>query len=339
MRFHYFVKAAAVVFFSFRNVAAFSFLPSEGRKMNNPSVPNSVVPSSRQLASTTTTRLLANNNNNADDDYTQNFNHNNRHVSSISLQLNPLEKWCITHMDVWYSQSLSIKCPFFRRRMADLLDGVDMMMRFVVIRHKSLDLIGPPPGCRSTKMSKRKHRNLSMEDRLETIRHDWRTDTDKGYYITGRLNTTMYRDDCLFDGPDPDMPVRGLRKYLNAASHLFDHATSTAELLSLETKRIAGSNGDDDDDDDSTILVVARWKLQGVLHLPWHPELPIWTGSTTYHFDEDGLIQLHEESWDISVLQAFTQTLWPEAAELIWDDDGTREQPTEVVQVEREMRP
>jgi hypothetical protein len=24
---------------------------------------------------------------------------------------------------------------------------------------------------------------------------------------------------------------------------------------------------------------------------------------------------------------------------LIWDDDGTREQPTEVVQVEREMRP
>jgi hypothetical protein len=218
-----------------------------------------------QLASTTTTRLLANNNN-ADDDYTQNFNHNNRHVSSISLQLNPLEKWCITHMvDVWYSQSLSIKCRFFRRRMADLLNGVDMMMRFVVIRHKSLDLIGPPPGDVDP--------HKSMEDRLQTIRHDWRTDTDKGYYITGRLNTTMYRDDCLFDGPDPDVPPRGLRKYLNAASHLFDHASSSAELLSLEKKRIAG-NGNDDDDD-GTILVVARWKLQGVLHLPWHPELPI----------------------------------------------------------------
>jgi hypothetical protein len=234
MQDHYFVKAV-IIFFSFRNVAAFSSLPFEGRM--NPSVQNSVAPS-RQLASTT--RLLANN----ADDYTQNFN-NKQHVSSISLQLNPLEKWCITHMDVWYSKSLSIKCPFFRRRMADLLDGVDMMMRFVVIRHKSLDLIGPPPGCRSTQMSKLKHRNLSMEDRLQTIRHDWRTDTDKGYYITGRLNTTMYRDDCLFYGPDPDMPVRGLRKYLNAASHLFDHASSSAELLSLETKMIE-DNGHND---------------------------------------------------------------------------------------------
>jgi hypothetical protein len=136
------------------------------------------------------------------------------------------------------------------------------------------------------------------------LRHNWRTeDTDKGYYITGRLNTTMYRDDCLFDWPDPDMLVRGLRKYLNAASHLFDHATSSAKLLSLGTKRIADNN--DDDDDATSMIVVARWKLQGVLHLPWHPKLPIWTGSTTYHFDEDGLIQLYEESWDISVLQAF----------------------------------
>jgi hypothetical protein len=227
---------------------------------------------------------------------------------AISPSLSPLESWCIIHMELWYSQSLSIKCPFFRRRMADLLDATDMMMRFVVIRHKSLDLIGPPPGCRSTKSSNVKHSHLALEALCDTIRRDWREDTLKGYYITGRLNTTIYRDDCLFDGPDPDMPVRGLRKYLNAASHLFDYAKSDAELLSLDVVS------------DSTI--VARWKLRGVLHLPWRPQLPVWTGSTTYHFDENRLVHLHEETWDISVLEAFTETLFPDVAHKIWNRDS-----------------
>ena len=225
---------------------------------------------------------------------------------SLNPSLNSLESWCVTHMDAWYSKSLSIRCPFIRRRMADMLDGVDMVMRFLIIRHKSLDLIGPPPGCRSTRQSKVKNRDLHVEDIRKIILNDWREDTNKGYYITGRLNTTIYRDDCFFTGPDPDMPVRGLRKYLNAASNLFDHSSSSAELLSL---KITGES-----------TIVATWKLQGVLHLPWHPELPVWTGSTTYHIDNEGLIHLHEEHWDISVFQAFTQTLWPEMARLIWDE-------------------
>jgi hypothetical protein len=262
------------------------------------------------------TRLLAN----TDEHAETNNNNNNRIMGSSTFSipaphaLNPIEAWCMIHMDLWYSESLSIKCPFFRRRMADLLDGVDMVMRFLIIRHKSLDLIGPPPGCRSSRMSKVKCRQLSIDDRLDTIRLDWKTDTHKGYYITGRLNTTIYRDDVLFDGPDPDMPVRGLRKYLNAASHLFDHSTSTAELLSLQVG-VEHEN-----------TIVAKWKLQGVLHLPWHPELPIWTGQTTYHFGEDGLVHLHKESWDISVAQAFTQTLWPEMAENFWSTTSPNEQ-------------
>lgn len=229
--------------------------------------------------------------------------------AALSHSLTPLEAWCVSNMDIWYSKSLSIKCPFLKRRMADLLDAMDMVMRFLVIRHKSLDLLGPPPGCRSSKMSKIKHGELSMEEKLEALRRDWREETNKGYYITGRLNTTIYRDDCFFDGPDPDMPVRGLRKYLNAASQLFDHATSSAELLSLEIT--------------SETTIQARWRLQGVLHLPWHPRLPPWTGTTTYHFnDDDGLIYLHVETWDISVLRAFTQTLWPSAASVIWRSDN-----------------
>lgn len=228
----------------------------------------------------------------------------------ISPRLSPLEAWCVTHMDVWYNRSLSIKCPFLKRRTADLLDGLDMMMRFLVIRHKSLDLIGPPPGCRSIRMSQVKYRHTTVEERMDIIRQDWRPETNKGYYITGRLNTTIYRDDCFFDGPDPDMPVKGLRKYINAASHLFDHATSTAELLSLEA---------------DTTAIVARWRLQGVLHLPWHPKLPVWTGRTTYHFDEEGLVCHHEEEWDISVAQAFLETLLPNVASRIWTQQPEEE--------------
>ena len=53
----------------------------------------------------------------------------------------------------------------------------------------------------------------------------------KGYYITGRLYKFIYRDDCLFDGPDPDMPVRGLAKYTGIASQLFEYRSSRADLL------------------------------------------------------------------------------------------------------------
>lgn len=249
---------------------------------------------------------------------------------ALSPRLSPLEAWCVTHMDVWYSRSLSIKCPFLKRRSADLLDGLDMMMRFLVIRHKSLDLIGPPPGCRSMRNSAShhhhhhhptKHRHTTWDERLDMIRHDWRPQSHKGYYITGRLNTTLYRDDCFFDGPDPDMPVKGLRKYLNAASHLFDHATSTAELLALEIVEQPGLKStlsSSSSSSSSSTVIVAKWRLQGVLHLPWHPQLPVWTGQTTYHFDDDGLIHLHEEAWDISVAQAFLETLWPDMASRIW---------------------
>ncbi|KAG7357374.1 DUF2358 domain containing protein [Nitzschia inconspicua] len=243
--------------------------------------------------------------------------------SLLSSALNPMEAWCITHMDVLYSKSLSIKCPFIRRRTADFLDGMDMVMRFLIIRHKSLPLIGPPPGCRSLSDSTGRHKrtHLPLADLVETIRQDWKTHNHKGYYITGRLNTTIYRDDCFFDGPDPDMPVRGLRKYLNAASQLFDTATSTAELISLELGQVRSETGETKTllPKDTHATIVARWQLQGVLHLPWHPALPKWRGTTVYHLDETHLVYRHEEFWDISVLQAFTQTLWPQVGNRIWN--------------------
>lgn len=216
----------------------------------------------------------------------------------------PFELWCVDHLEEWYSRSITIKCPFFRRRAADTLDALDQIIRFVVIRHKSLDIL-PPLGCRPIKRFATKNENLEISKIADIIQTDWKVKHDKGYYITGRLNTTIYRDDCLFDGPDPDMPVTGLRTYVNAASQLFDHAKSSAQLLSL---RIL---------DDKTL--VARWRMEGVLRLPWRPALPQMIGKTTYHLDEKGLIYLHEETWDISVAEAFARVFVPNIARRIWD--------------------
>ncbi|CAB9508488.1 Uncharacterized conserved protein (DUF2358) [Seminavis robusta] len=231
-------------------------------------------------------------------------------TSSSALQaasLSPLEDWCAHEVEAWYQKAVAVKCPFFKRRFVDLLDGVDMVLKFLVIRHKTL--FGPPPGHRSKFSSEDKMRHLTLEQRLAAIGADWKLDTHKGYYITGQLNTTLFRDDCWFDGPDPDMPVQGLRKYLNAASQLFDRRQSQAELLSLEII------------DERTIL--AQWRMNGVLRLPWKPMLPEWTGSTTYHFDEEGLIYRHDEDWDMSVWQAFMKTFAPDMADKIWDEKET----------------
>ena len=177
---------------------------------------------------------------------------------------------------------------------------------------------------------KRKH--LTLAELQDAIAHDWKASSGhKGYYITGQLNTTIVRDDCLFDGPDPDMPVRGLRKYLGAASQLFDRKSSRAELLSLTTEcRVGDTVPQPQNDPTSSIsnhVIVARWRMNGVLRLPWKPRLPEWTGTTTYHLDEDGLIYWHEEEWDMSVGQAFLKTFAPELAERFWPTLLPSQQP------------
>eukprot|EP00536_Pseudo-nitzschia_multiseries_P009793 jgi/Psemu1/24280/gm1.24280_g len=101
-------------------------------------------------------------------------------TATATASLNPIESWCTTHVNVWYDKSLTLKCPFIRRRMTDMLDGLDMVMRFLIIRHKSLPLIGPPPGCRSAIATGRstatnnKHKHLELAELVETIRFDWK---------------------------------------------------------------------------------------------------------------------------------------------------------------------
>lgn len=247
------------------------------------------------------------------------------------------------NLDQLYDRSSAIKCPFFRRRAADLIDDAAMVAQFLLIRHKSLpgvsdlfldgDLqasavpedvmsVFSAPGCkplgrhiqRHSDGTARKTRDLPLSEVAQRIRSDWTGGAGgegKGYYITGRLDSTVYRDDCLFTGPDPDMPVRGLRKYLSAAAHLFDPRESSATLLSMTFQEDGGGRG--------CGTVEVRWRLGGVIMLPWHPTVEPWTGTTTYHLDEEGLVYLHEEEWDISVWRAFICTLFPEAKDWrIW---------------------
>jgi Uncharacterized conserved protein (DUF2358) len=215
--------------------------------------------------------------------------------------LSPFESWCVMNVERWYDGAIALKCPFFRRRASDLLDATDLLMRLFIVRNKSL--LGPPPSLRGIKNSSEKSVGLAKEELIEVIRKDWREDTNKGYYVTGRLSSNIYRDDCLFDGPDPDMPVKGLRKYLNAAAQLFDQRTSRSELLSLKIE------GD---------VIVATWRFSATMHLPWKPKLPEVTGSTIYHMDASGLIYQHVETWDISAFQAFFRTFFPKLSERIW---------------------
>eukprot|EP00521_Asterionellopsis_glacialis_P013545 CAMPEP_0195295546 /NCGR_PEP_ID=MMETSP0707-20130614/17608_1 /TAXON_ID=33640 /ORGANISM="Asterionellopsis glacialis, Strain CCMP134" /LENGTH=315 /DNA_ID=CAMNT_0040356795 /DNA_START=271 /DNA_END=1218 /DNA_ORIENTATION=+ len=223
----------------------------------------------------------------------------------------------LTFLDEWYSRSATIKCPFFRRRAGDVIDGIAICAQ-TILQSSHPDLVSYiPPGCRdATKRGsksdddtniepeKTKTRGLDQAELYSIVLSDWKISNRKGYYITGRLTSSIYRDDCLFDGPDPDMPVKGVRKFVNAISQLFEYRTSTSKLLSLEWE--------------GPTKLVAHWKLQGVLMLPWRPRFPSYTGKISYHFDEDGLIWLHEDEWDISVPQALLMTVWPYLGERLW---------------------
>lgn len=143
----------------------------------------------------------------------------------------------------------------------------------------------------------RKYRGLSLAQMKQHVLNDWGVEGGKGYYITGKLTTAIYRDDCLFDGDDPDQPIRGIRKYVGVAAHLFDYRTSSCTLDSLEIVED---------------ILIARWKLEATLRLPWKPRLPVMYGTTRYSFDEDGLIVSHEESWDMNTIEAFGRTFFPQ---------------------------
>jgi hypothetical protein len=190
-----------------------------------------------------------------------------------------------------------VKCPFWRRRFGDVIDGGFTIARFVGARHKSWELpaeIAALAQLRAAASGPPKQRGLSVAELQAIVHEDL---VERQYYVTGRLTSSIYADRCLFDGPDPDMPVRDVQRYSDALRGLFDPSTSRIELIEL---RPAGERS-----------FAANWRLEGALQLPWHPAIKPFTGSTLYELDSDGLICSHTETWDISAVDAFVSVLVP----------------------------
>lgn len=198
------------------------------------------------------------------------------------------------------SRAQMIKCPFWRRRFTDSLEVMLQAVTWAIrTRHKSLPLPILSPLSSSPRRGEhggptaKKLTHLDMMMRLAIIRQDF---IKRQYYVTGRLTAALYRDDCLFDGPDPDGRVRGLRKFCDAAAGLFDTRLSHVDLVDIYVR--------------DERLIVAEWRLQGALMLPWRPYIKPYLGSTLYEFDDDGLVCSHVETWRISVVDAFLSVVW-----------------------------
>ena len=252
---------------------------------------------------------------------------------SISLPtnyINRVELWYLQKLEEWYSYSeRRIKCPFFRRRFGDILDDIEAFVRFFLIRpyfNDSSIRLGPPMRSRSLPGWGQKTKHLPIDEILNILRTDWRAKekvnydgesdletvnivNEKGYYVTGRMSTCIYRDDCEFLSPDPDLPLQGLRKYIGVTSNLFDSKTSHSKLISLE--EIHSNHGDAyrKEEDDILIVLKAEWRISLTMKLPWKPQLSEFSGSTLYFLDEDNLICRHQETWDISVFDAFLEMM------------------------------
>ena len=134
------------------------------------------------------------------------------------------EKFDTAWMAAWKSKD-SIRCPFFKRRATDVLEAALAVGRFILARHKSLLSLAPRSkgGAKIT--------GLTAEALLARIRSDFE---DRSYYVTGKMTREIYSDACFFDAPDPDMPVSGLEKYIDAISNLFETRKSKVDLLDLQ---------------------------------------------------------------------------------------------------------
>eukprot|EP00290_Baffinella_frigidus_P051470 CAMPEP_0180383406 /NCGR_PEP_ID=MMETSP0989-20121125/27939_1 /TAXON_ID=697907 /ORGANISM="non described non described, Strain CCMP2293" /LENGTH=236 /DNA_ID=CAMNT_0022383701 /DNA_START=84 /DNA_END=792 /DNA_ORIENTATION=+ len=126
--------------------------------------------------------------------------------------------------------------PVLPAARTDMLEAALAVGRFVLARHKSLamplpyleDVAAVGEGARCAEAGATA---MAVEDVLKVIEADY---TVRQYYVTGKLTKGIYAADCYFDAPDPDMPVRGRRKYVDAISHLFVKRESRIDLLSIE---------------------------------------------------------------------------------------------------------
>lgn len=198
----------------------------------------------------------------------------------------------------------AIRCPFFRRRAIDLLESAAQCGQWLAARHKSVDLTFGLLPLRTVAAGPKaaaapKAVGLPAAALASQLAHDF---SARQCQVTGRLSRELFEENCLFCGPDPDMPVRGLGKFLSASQQLFSHARSKCELLAVGVVDSAtaaaavgsalpaaqgggrGSGGTDPPPDQ----VVVVWRIEGTVNLPWHPEILPYFGVTLYEVRRRG---------------------------------------------------
>lgn len=198
----------------------------------------------------------------------------------------------VSKVDFWTSLDSKIsamKCPFLRHKTYTMFDFAHS---FVDKRDELASTV------------QNDTERLSVDDVAQRVLVDWIGKSGSynggGYYVTGNLDCGIYQNDCVFIGPDADLPIKGFRRYQQTAAQLFDQSGTRADLLRpLFVYRHLQQ-------------IKAYWRIEGTLHLPWHPKLKGWTGSTTYHINPaTGRICRHVETWDISLLDAYASALFP----------------------------
>lgn len=138
-----------------------------------------------------------------------------------------------------------------------------------------------------------KQMGLPRSKVAEILRKDL---AESQYTLTGKLTPGIFRDDCRF--VDPNNAVDGLSKYRQALGFLFDPAVSNLQLTG--DVRLTGEN-----------TIEADYVASGTIKLPWRPQIPPWSGHLVYTLDNDGLIAVQEDTWNITRFDAIRETFSP----------------------------
>ena len=155
---------------------------------------------------------------------------------------------------------------------------------------------------RGSTTSAPKQTNLPISTVADILRKDL---GDNKYILTGQLTPSIFSDDCSFT--DPNNSVRGLSKYQQALSLLFDPSESSLELKDL---RVADGH------------IEADYTASGTLKLPWRPKISGWAGHVVYSLNADGLIASQVDVWNITRVDAIRQTFTPPPASAAECDDA-----------------
>jgi len=123
-----------------------------------------------------------------------------------------------------------------------------------------------------------------------------RSDYDRVYFVTGKMDLGLYEPDCEF--ADPFVSFRGLDRFKKN----LDNLGSFMEDVQLVVDEFSA--------DEESGKVETKWKFKCTLGLPWKPVLAA-SGGTSHVFNGRNRMAQHVESWNIDPAVALRQLVRP----------------------------